>query len=240
MAADVSYLESLRENTTAFAAAARKAGLDGSIPSCPDWTVADLARHTGRVFTSCAAVVRARAKVDFKTLPPMPKDETVVDEFERRANALIESLEALPVDEPVWNWWGLDPIAGFYHRRMAQELAVHRYDAELAAGAPTPIDTALAVDGVDEILNMFVQFDRETGDLGGSLHVHATDADCEWVITTEDGRLKPRPGHEKADAAVRGTASDLLLYLWNRKPADELDVVGEAAVAANWATAVKI
>ena len=36
--------------------------------------------------------------------------------------------------------------------------------------------------------------------------------------------------HAKGDVAVRGPASDLLLFLWHRIPADRLDVVGDAAL----------
>ena len=79
----------------------------------------------------------------------------------------------------------------------------------------------------------------EGADLGGSLHFHATDAESEWIVRSEGGRLAAEPGHEKADAAVRGAASDLLLFIWNRVPASALDVVGDAAVAAAWKEAVK-
>jgi uncharacterized protein (TIGR03083 family) len=240
MAADLSYVKSLRENAAALAAAARKAGLDAAVPSCPDWDVRKLVKHTGRVFTSCAAVVRERGSVDFQSLPDMPSDDSVVDVYEERAGALADALDALPLDFPIWNWFGIDPpIPGFYHRRMAQEIAVHRYDGELAAGAPSPIDAALAADGVDEFMTLMVGGDRE-GDLGGSLHLHATDADCEWIVRSEAGMLVPSRGHEKADAAVRGTASDLDLFLWNRVPASALDVVGDASVVDNWAATVKI
>jgi uncharacterized protein (TIGR03083 family) len=241
MGSDVSYLESLRENAPALAAAARAAGLDAAVPPCPDWDVEKLVRHIGRVQTSCGAVVRARGKVDFEGLPAMPKGDGCIDAFEERAAELIAALEALPEDEPIWNWFGIDPpIPGFYHRRMAQELAVHRWDAQAAAGAPAPIDTALAADGIDEVLAGFLAFDAESGDLGGSLHLHATDTESEWVIRNDEGgRLVATQGHEKADAAARGTASDLLLFLWNRVPASALDVVGDAAVANRWAEVMK-
>jgi hypothetical protein len=121
---------------------------------------------------------------------------------------------------------------------MAQEVALHRYDAQLAAGSPAPLDTALAIDGVAVFRSLMVGRDRE-GDLGGSLHLHATDGDCEWVIRSEGGLLVPAPGHEKADVAVRGAASDLDLFLWNRLPVSALDVVGDAAVAERWGEVVK-
>jgi uncharacterized protein (TIGR03083 family) len=240
MGADLSYVESLRENAAALADAARKAGLGAAVPSCPDWDVEKLVRHTGRVFTSCAAVVRERGQVDFSGLPDMPKGDGCIEAYEERAAALVDALDGLPLDVPIWNWFGIDPpIPGFYHRRMAQEIAIHRYDGQLAAGTAAPLDTALAVDGIDEFMTLMMETDRGV-ELGGSLHVHATDGDSEWVVRAVDGQLVATPGHEKADVALRGTASDLDLFLWNRLPVSALDVVGEAAVASKWAEAVKI
>ena len=239
MAADLSYVESLRDNAAGLAQAARKAGLSAAVPPCPEWDVEKLVRHTGRVFTSCAAVVRARGQVDFSALAEMPKGEGCIEAFEERAAELVDALRELPEDFPIWNWFGIDPpIPGFYHRRMAQEVAVHRWDADAAAGTTQPIDSALAVDGVDEFMTL-IGVGREA-DLGGSLHLHATDADCEWVVRTDDGKVVATQGHEKADAAVRGTASDLDLYLWNRVPASALDVVGDTAIAARWSEVVKV
>jgi uncharacterized protein (TIGR03083 family) len=240
MGADVSYLQTLQSDAAALAAAARAAGLSAAVPPCPEWDVEKLVRHTGRVFTSCAAVVRARGPVEFDKLAAMPKGDGVVDAFEERAAELADALSGLPEDFPIWNWFGIEPpIPGFYHRRMAQEIAIHRWDGQAAAGTTEPIDTALAVDGVDEFLTLFLDNAAEGADLGGSLHLHATDADCEWVIRSQDGRLISSAEHAKADAAVRGTASDLALFLTNRVPASALEVIGDAAVAAAWKDAIK-
>ncbi len=35
------------------------------------------------------------------------------------------------------------------------------------------------------------------------------------------------PGHAKGDAAVRGPAADLLLWLWGRRPLDGFEVFGD-------------
>ena len=56
--------------------------------------------------------------------------------------------------------------------------------------------------------------------LTGSLHLHATDTDGEWYLGLAPDRLEHRREHAKADAALRGTASDLLLWLVGRRPAD--------------------
>jgi uncharacterized protein (TIGR03083 family) len=240
MGSDVSYIETLRDNAASLAAAARAAGLDAEVPPCPGWDVQKLVRHIGSVHTSCAMVVRERGPVDFSARPEMPKGDGCIEAFEERTAALVNALDGLPEDYPIWNWFGIEPpIPGFYHRRMAQETAVHRWDAQAAAAATSPIDTALAADGIDEVLRLFLSSDPEKVDLGGSLHLHATDTEAEWVIRPEGGQLVAVPEHAKADAAVRGTASDLLLYLWNRVPASSLDVVGDVAVAERWSEVVK-
>jgi MDMPI C-terminal domain len=40
--------------------------------------------------------------------------------------------------------------------------------------------------------------------------------------------------------AVRGTASDLLLLLWNRVSADRFEVFGDAELLEWWRAAVKV
>ncbi|MDT4935577.1 MAG: hypothetical protein QOK11_3469, partial [Pseudonocardiales bacterium] len=69
-----------------------------------------------------------------------------------------------------------------------------------------------------------------------TLHLHATDGPSEWWIDL-DARADAVAvaGHAKADTAIRGTRSDLLLWLTNRDPSDPLEVLGRADVATNWA-----
>ena len=66
--------------------------------------------------------------------------------------------------------------------------------------------------------------------LGGSVHLHATDTDGEWLVIEAGDRLAFTRGHAKADAAARGTASDLLLLLWRRRGPGDVEVHGDAAV----------
>ena len=44
---------------------------------------------------------------------------------------------------------------------MAQETVIHRIDAELGDGAPfAPVPDDLAIDGIDELLRIFVAYSR--------------------------------------------------------------------------------
>ena len=53
----------------------------------------------------------------------------------------------------MWTWTP-DHTVGFWSRRMAHEVAVHRWDAQGAAGDPSPIERELAVDGIQEVFDL--------------------------------------------------------------------------------------
>jgi hypothetical protein len=121
---------------------------------------------------------------------------------------------------------------------MALETAVHRWDAQAAAGGAGQageVDAVLAADGVDEYFELFVD-GRLHGEavegLHGSLHLHATDGEGEWWIAFAPDHVERRHEHAKADAAVRGPASALLLWVWKRCPddAEELQVFGDTEI----------
>jgi hypothetical protein len=113
---------------------------------------------------------------------------------------------------------------------------VHRWDAENAAGDAPPIDAELAVDGIDEFFEHFCDTGAADAEaVGGTVHLHCTDADGEWLVTEPvvGGKLAVTREHAKGDAAVRGSASDLLLLLWRRVELDDgaFELFGDADVA---------
>jgi hypothetical protein len=97
------------------------------------------------------------------------------------------------------------------------ELAIHRWDAQHAAGlggaAPArPLDAAVVAAGIEECLTEFLPgllAQPEVGGLTGTLHLLATDGSSQWWVDL-DARAEAAavPGHAKADTAVRGTQSD--------------------------------
>ena len=79
----------------------------------------------------------------------VPEKDDVVPPTEE---ALLAVLDDQPADDvTVATWIGPRP-ATFWFRRMAIEAALHRYDAQTAVGATTPIGAELAVDAIDEML----------------------------------------------------------------------------------------
>ena len=150
-------------------------------------------------------------------------------------------LEALDPDFPAWNWAPQPKRASFWHRRMAHEISMHRWDAESAAGRATPIETKLAADGVNEILDTWLPAGRrkEPTALQGVVHLTATDLAYDWflrlratgVALLDTGTILDTDDHH-ARAEASGTTSDLQLVLMGRRPIDVLTVRGDRRLVA--------
>lgn len=236
------YVAGVRDNALLFVEAARQAGLDAPVPTCPDWTVAELARHQGRVFRWISEIVETRAQefVSPKPFQEMAEGQDPFAWLEAGAGHALEVLGEGDPDTPVWNWFDGGPApARFWYRRMAHETVIHRVDAEAAAGrgAESRVEPAeLASDGIDEFLHFLpVRAKGESlAGLTGSYHFHTTDTSGEWVVVFDGEGVAIRREHAKADVAVRGAASDLELFLYNRRGSDGLEVFGDPAMVAAW------
>jgi uncharacterized protein (TIGR03083 family) len=225
-----------REGAATLAAA--RAGLDAPVPTCAGWTVANVLGHLGRVHRSVSEIIERRSlEIPPVEIPKPPAGDAVLGFFEEGLARVVAALASIDPDEPVYSWSG-EGNGRFYHRRMAHELAVHRFDVESAHGTPAPFDPDMAVDGIDEFYDVLVPFSarRWTRPLPtGSLHLHRTDGPGEWLVRAVDGTVVTTREHAKGDAAVRGSASDLFAFVWNRGRADDLALFGDEAVADEWA-----
>jgi uncharacterized protein (TIGR03083 family) len=244
------WLDAVRTNSATLARAARTAGPEAPVPACSDWTVADLLGHISGVHRWVTEVIgtKAQERVRRSDVPqPGPGDDPI-GWFEAGAAGVADALEAMDPDTPVWNWVSRGPApARFWARRMAHETAIHRADAESAAGGPQPVEPAgLAADGIDELLELLasapIRPDDRLAGFTASYHVHTTDVPGEWIIIFDGGsdRVTLRREHAKADVAVRGPASDLELFLYNRRGADGLDVFGDPALVTAWSERVRL
>ena len=237
------FVESARTSGEALAEAA-EGNLRRDVPSCPGWTVADLVFHVGSVELFWADVVAQATGQQETGEVHRPTPEELLDWYRDAHRRLVSVLENADPAAECWTW-GPPHTVGFACRRMAQEVAVHRWDAEQAVGADVaPIDPELAVDGIDEYLTYFLDRpgDARPEPVRGSLHLHCTDAEGEWLVAPRHGAgdgddlsggaaFTVSVGHAKGDAAIRGPASDILLALWRRLSLDALDVVGDRSVA---------
>ncbi len=235
------YLAHLAADVERSIAVLDDVALDAPVPPCPGWTVVDLIAHVGFIHRWAAACATDAAPPDRDAMATMAWSggadrAALIAWFREGAAGITDVLRALDLSGPSWHPFPVEQIGAVWPRRQAQELSVHRWDLETAAGDPTPIDPALASDGIDEYFELAVPrlVAREGIELpAGSLHVHCTDVEGEWLVTTTDGYELERR-HAKGDAALRGDAADLLLTLWGRVGVDRVDVVGDASVANAW------
>ena len=216
--------------------------LDRKVPACPDWNVAQLVAHLGGIHRWVRKVVAAGGeRVGRREVAAPPEDDDALLDWYRDGLAeLVQALSADP-ETPAWTFLPTAPdTVGWWRRRQALETATHRWDAQSAAGdRPDAIAPELGAEGVDELLVDFlpgVLSACPVEGLRGTLHLHATDTPGEWWMDFDAETLIPTRQHAKADAAVRGPAAGLYLWLWNRQaPADaSLEVFGRTETVDAW------
>ncbi len=229
------HLIALDRDGAAFLASCQAAGLGTPVASCPGWNVSDLLWHLTEVHHFWRTVVDDRLDTwEGYEQPARPDDTALPQMFSHGLSELSSVLRS--ADPAGANWtWSSDRTAGFVIHRMAQETAVHRWDADDASGHPVPIEASLASDGIDEFLEHFLDGPSEGAQQwAGSVHLHCTDVAGEWTVREGDDSFVVTREHAKGACALRGAASDLLLALWRRQPLSTVDVVGDADVAARF------
>jgi uncharacterized protein (TIGR03083 family) len=221
-----------------LAAAAEGAGTDAKVPTCPDWQVRDLLRHTGMVHRWAAAFV-AEGHMSYRPDggPPDLDGEELLAWFREGHRYLVDTLTSAPPDVRCWHFLPAPSPLAFWARRQAHETTVHRFDAESAlGGAHSGIAPDFAADGIDELLCGFHARDRSKvrSEKPRVLRVRARDADdAVWTVRlSQEPPATTRDAAGEADCEVAGTAGQLYLALWNRLPFPE--VTGDAALAALW------
>ncbi|MGY1826006.1 MULTISPECIES: maleylpyruvate isomerase family mycothiol-dependent enzyme [unclassified Blastococcus] len=232
------YLPALRRVDARFADAAAEALLDrgwqAPVPGCPGWTLADLVRHLGEVQHFWAWVVRTRAQDP--SAYPQPRrieDDELLGYVAAQSAELETALAGADPAERVWTWAPQKDVA-FVLRRQLQEATVHTVDVEQVLGDVRPVPTAVAMDGLDEWLEVMVPGALPDGppEQAHPVVLHAVDADAERTLFPG---TKPFP-----IAALTGTAGDLLLAVWRRVPLEVLTVDGDGLQAAAMIDLVKL
>jgi uncharacterized protein (TIGR03083 family) len=244
------WLAGLRAESSAFRAAVSQPGaLDLAVPTCPEWTVLDLVHHLGGVYVFVLSHVtrgvttppdrrRDAIEADLRASGELPTGAAAVTWWEDKLATLLRTLEALDPDIPAWNWAPQAKKVGFWHRRMAHETAVHRWDAQMAVGLTDPIETKLAADGISEVLDTWLPAGKRRGprDRTGIVALRATDIEQEWhvrlrgegIALLDTNTLFDDDAHQHERAIAAGTASDLLLALYGRVSFEVLDLAGDA------------
>ena len=248
------YLDHLRSESARFRDVLAGCEPEARVPSCPEWSAADLLWHLAvvqRHWADTLAVRPAQPERAEEDAPPRPEAyDDLLTTFDAWSADLAAELDGADPAEAAWNWSD-DHTVGFILRRQAHEALVHRVDAELAAGVRSELDPLLATDGVDEVLGVMygacppwgtwepgeglVRVD--TTDTGGQIWVrfgtfNGTSPDNGTTYTDEeDFHVVDAPGDDgEPDVVVDGPAAALDLWLWHRGDDSEVSVVGDRGV----------
>jgi len=232
----------------AMVAVCRSVDPSTPVPTCPEWDVAELIRHVGRVHRWAATMVErssqerlGREDMDWS----VPDDPTKLpDWLAEGADFVASRFRAADPSTPMWAW-GWPKTAGFWPRRMVHETGVHRADAEFAAGRTPDFDPEVAADGVDELLDNLphaVYFAPSVAELRGSgetLAFVAPDVDAAWRIElgAEGFSWVRASSADGADATLAPpSAGELLLTVYGRRPVEPGEVTGDRSILDRWIT----
>jgi uncharacterized protein (TIGR03083 family) len=253
------YIDAVKTNSALLASAARL-GLGEPVPSCPGWFVATLVAHIGEVQRFWALQINERAReqvplprsafescpglyewfdsvdsgaTDLSSIPP-----TLIEWFEAASTELVDAFERITPDETVWHWSG-DHRARAHFRNQAIEAAVHRWDAQNAHHAVTPIERRLAEDGIDQHFEVQVPFARSLGASrkgnGETYMLTQSDGERSWLVQFADADLRLLEAHDGTpDVTVSGSAEEFFLWLWGRIPPDRLASTGDRALLTGY------
>jgi uncharacterized protein (TIGR03083 family) len=232
------FIQILNQEGLLLASAAERAGADAKVPTCPDWQVRDLLKHTGTVHRWAAAVVAGGLsdRVPFPDRPDLDGAELLAW-FREGHRLLVDTLGSADPGLDCFQFLPAPSPLAFWARRQAHETAVHRFDAEAARGGnPEELGRDFAADGIDELLRGFHARakSRVRTDEPRVLRVRANDTDgAVWTVRlTQEPPAAEYGDAGDADCEVSGPAARLYLALWNRLPFPQ--VTGDVSVAGLW------
>ena len=173
--------------------------LTRAIPSCPGWSAADLRDHVLDTF---------RGEV-----PGFGDD-------------VVETAAA--VDRAVALLTGADQSA----RNVAQECAIHRWDASDAFDVEYGVDPDIACEGVTDFFllawPMWLDYFKRRAGRGEVLLMTRTDGSERWHVVLGERPAFADEASPLVEVEVRGSASNLVLWLWGRM--DPPEVSGDRSV----------
>ncbi len=231
-----------------FASTAEQGDLSVEIPPCPGWEMRDLVRHLGFIHVWAAENVSFPKDdwADVEDLPDLtehwpelatsyPDDADLVSWYRKTLANLIQVLESAPADLECFTFLPAPTPLTMWSRRQASEIAIHRFDAQVARDIPSEFDPQFATDMLDELMCGFVPRLRTLEiDRPKVVDVHAHDTDEHWYATLGPDQTTVARHGGGADLTLTGTAAELYLLLWNRALDSSVTMTGDVAIMDLW------
>jgi uncharacterized protein (TIGR03083 family) len=235
------HIDAVERELSALTAAVAAGDAGARVPTCPDFTLDDLAAHVGQAcgfWSHLLCEGTGRAKTPYSTEVGA---EGRAAWLAALAGHLVAELRATGPDQPVWTWHPTDHTATFVARRASHETAVHRVDAQLSAtGRAEAVAPELAADGIEEVFMMMraaaaaprtAGRRRPDARRSQTLGLEAGDhAPAAWLVRFEPDGVRTERGTGPADLTLRGAVSDLEMTLYQRPARGPLERIGDPAV----------
>ena len=243
------FVVAIREQSERFLGVLAGVHAQAPVPSCPGWTAADLLWHLGVVQHFWADVARGATEDD--VVPPERPDDVAALRtlVARSGTELLGALVGRDPSDRTWSWHPEGGSIGWLVRRQAHEALIHRVDAELTAGLDVrPPSAELALDGVDEVLSVFIDGVPAWGTFapdGVRVLLTSSNLSGRWLLslgpfagtgpdtgTAHDldaaavSRVPEDAGAGPVDAEIAGHAWDVDRWLWGRGDDDQVEITG--------------
>jgi uncharacterized protein (TIGR03083 family) len=200
--------------------------LTATVPACPGWDLAALAAHVPVAFRFATVGIVEKSPNGWQEDVVASDRSALLRWWDDGWRGLQDALTTHPWDADCWTM-GEPRNVSFWVRRQCHEVTVHLWDAQSALGEAQSIPSAIALDGIDEALTMFLprQIKRERiAPLSERIELR-TDSGETFTFGGEDGAAPV--------ATVDGPAASLVLLLYKRiSPRDaSVRISGDVAAA---------
>jgi len=250
------YCDEIITQTELLRDVLKGADLSAVVPTCPDWTLAELLCHIGGNLRFVETAVRTGTPVDDpeRQVPdaagPDGDDPAALEAWLADGAARFAATLRAAGPSAEAHVWVFQRKTAFWARRAALDVVIHRADAAGTVGADYNVAPELAADAIDELLELLSDpqvagASPQLAELRGlgpgkSIHLHATDAGAglaaEWLIELGADGFTWRRGHERATVALRGPLTDVLRVFYRRLPSssERVEVLGDNALLRFW------
>jgi uncharacterized protein (TIGR03083 family) len=234
--------DALHEEIALFAAMLDGPEMHTSVPTCPGWSIGDLARHLGVVHRWVEQMVRELAPRRLEP-PSGPADMASVDSqwLLSGGAALLETLRRTNPDLAMWAW-GSDQHVCFWSRRQVHETLVHRIDLQLALDLRPTANAVVAADAIGECLVNLApaaSFSPRIAELRGSpgrFRLRDSATGSEWIVSSDPFDQGHWSDDPPVDAELTAEGLDLLTVLYRRCSIDDIDgdTQGDTKLLRTW------
>ena len=227
------YLDELQRPGPAAAALGAPAGADGRRAVLPGLDGGPAARpcHQGAP-VGRRRILRGGQPDDFRFDPPA--DGELFEAYDAGLQTLLDAAAGDRRTGPRCGPCCRPPSARlFWARRLAHETAIHRVDAQLAAGfgvAESSSRSSPSTASRSCSPTSAARFDRSRLPGERTISLTPLDSNASWTLLVGPQLLGCRPvAADDADLSVFGLASDLYCWVWNRAGSR-----GRRRCAATW------